>query len=106
MTQRNCKATVRLTESEHRHLKKRAEQFGLSAEALIRSLIMGLEVKPIPPEKIAELLLRMSAIGNSINLIARDTNITGHVEKEDIDAIKTMLEQLLRQIKSIKYESK
>ena len=105
MTQRNCKATVRLTESEHRHLKKQAEQFGLSAEALIRSLIMGLEVKPIPPEKLAELLLRTSAIGKSINLIARDANITGRAEKEDIDAIKAMLEQLSHQIKNIKFES-
>ncbi len=91
MAQRNCKATVRLTESEHRHLKKLAEQFGLSAEALIRSLIMGLDVKPIPPEKLAELLLRTSAIGISINLIARDANLTGRIEKEILTLSKPCL---------------
>ena len=100
MNQRSIKISVRLNDSEHRRLKKQSELSGLSGEALIRSLILSLDIRPIPPEQLAEILRQLSAIGNNINQIARVANGTGRIPKEDIDAIKSMLAQIWHHVKA------
>lgn len=82
-------------------MKKQAKLSGLSMEALIRSLIMGIDIKPVPPDQLAEICHQLSAIGNNINQIARVANGTGRIDKENIDAITFMQMQIWRQIKSI-----
>lgn len=69
-------------------------------EALIRFLIMGTNVKPIPPDQLGGVLRHLAAIGNNINQIARVANGTGHIGKDDIDAIKSMQAQIWRQVKA------
>jgi hypothetical protein len=51
---------------------------------------MGIDIKPIPADQLGEIRRQLSSIGNNINQIARVANGTGHIDKEDIDAIKTM----------------
>jgi len=74
---------------------------GLSGEALIRSLIMGLDVRPIPPDQLSEILRQLSSIGNNINQIARVANGTGRIGKEDIDTIKSMQTLIWNQVKGL-----
>lgn len=100
MNPRTIKISVRLSKREHDHLKKQSELSGLSRESLIRSLIMGTDIKPIPAEQIGEIRRQLSSVGNNINQIARVANGTGHIDKEDIDAIKTMQTQIWRQVKA------
>lgn len=64
------KLTVRVTEREYEHLKVLSEQSGLKMEPTIRKLIMGVELRPRPPDAYADLLRELSAIGNNINQIA------------------------------------
>lgn len=100
MNPRTIKISVRLSQSEHNHLKKQIKISGLSGEALIRSLIMGTDIKPIPADQIGEIRRQLSSVGHNINQIARVANGTGHIDKEDIDAIKTMQTQIWRQVKA------
>lgn len=100
MNPRSIKISVRLKPGEHDHLKKQSQLSGLSMESLVRSLIMGIDVKPIPPDQLSEIRRQLSAIGNNINQIARVANGTGHIGKEDIDAIKSMQTQIWRQVKT------
>ncbi len=71
MNPRSIKISVRLNSSEHDHLKKQSQLSGLSMESLVRSLIMGIDVKPIPPDQLSEIRRQLSAIENNINQIAR-----------------------------------
>lgn len=100
MRARSRNKLIRLSTEEYAHLKKQSKLSGLSGEALIRSLIMGTDIKPIPVDQIGEIRRQLSSIGNNINQIARVANGTGHIDKEDIDAIKTMQVQIWRQVKS------
>ena len=100
MRTRGIKISVRLNQSEHAHLMKQTGKSGLPMEVLVRSLIMGTDVKPIPPDQLGEIRRQLSSIGNNINQIARVANGTGHIDKEDIDAIKSMQTQIWRQVKS------
>ena len=100
MRTRGIKINVRLNQNEHEHLLKQAEKSGLPKEVLIRALIMGIDVKPIPPDQLSEILRQLSAIGNNINQIARIANTTGRISREDIDALKIMQQQIWRQVKS------
>jgi len=97
---RGIKISVRLNQSEHNHLMKQAKESGLPKEVFIRSLIMGTDIKPIPVDQLGEIRRQLSSIGNNINQIARVANGTGHIDKEDIDAIKTMQTQIWRQVKA------
>ena len=100
MRARNRNKLVRLNVEEYAHLKKQSKISGVSGETLIRSLIMGIDIKPIPPDQLGEIRRQLSAIGNNINQIARVANGTGHIEKEDIDAITSMQAQIWRQVKA------
>lgn len=100
MRARSKNKLIRFNDVEYDHLKKQAKLSGLPVESLIRSLVMGIDVKPVPPNQLGEILRQLSAIGNNINQIARIANGTGRVSREDIDAIKAMQAQLWLQVKS------
>lgn len=101
MRERSRNKLIRLNAEEYAHLNKQAKESGLSGEALIRSLIMGIDIKPIPADQLGEIRRQLSSIGNNINQIARVANGTGRIDKEDIDAIKTMQMQIWRQVKAL-----
>ena len=58
--------TLRLSADEYSHLKQQAEATGLKMEPLLRQLIMGVNLRPRPPDSYAALLRELSAIGNKI----------------------------------------
>lgn len=93
--------SLRLNETEYAHLKRLSETCGLKLEPTIRSLIMGADLKPRPPEVYAELLRQVSAIGNNINQIARVANGTGRVRQTEIDALQDMLSEVWRLVKAL-----
>ena len=101
MRKRMIKISVRLNEQEHAHLKRLSETTGLKMEPLIRQLILGRDVKPRPPENLAELLRQISAMGNNINQIAKVTNSSKFIRSEDIEAIQKMQDELWQAIKEL-----
>ena len=86
--------TLRLNATEYAHLCRQAEVTGLKKEPLVRQLIMGVNLRPRPPDAYAELLRALSAIGNNINQIARTVNARGFATKEDIAAITAAQETI------------
>ena len=66
--------TLRLTTSQYAHLRRQAEASGLKMEPLLRQLIMGVNLRPRPPDTYAALLRELSAIGNNVNQIAHTAN--------------------------------
>lgn len=85
----NTKAILlRLTVEEYAHLKATAETAGLKVEPTIRKLIMGVQLRPRPPDEYAALLRELSAIGNNINQIAYWANARkGITDGEVRDAV-------------------
>lgn len=59
-----------------------AVQVGSSKSAIVRSLIMGAEIKPRPPTEWPELIRQISAIGNNINQLVRVANSEKSVSPE------------------------
>ena len=58
--------TLRLNATEYAHLCRQAEVTGLKKEPLVRQLIMGVNLRPRPPDAYAELLRALSAIGDEL----------------------------------------
>lgn len=76
-----------LDDKEYSHLQKQCEISGLTASALIRKHIMGVQIRPRPPDTYAALLRELSAIGNNINQIAHWSNAQKSIyEPEIVDA--------------------
>ena len=91
--------TLRLNAAEYAHLCQQAEVTGLKKEPLVRQLIMGVNLRPRPPDELPELLRQLSGIGTNINQIAKVANASGYVRKEDIQSIMEMQAALWRVVK-------
>lgn len=86
--------TLRLNAAEYAHLCQQAKAAGLKKEPFIRTLIMGVNLRPRPPDEYAEIRRQLAAIGNNINQIARAVNARGFASGEDIAAITTAQETI------------
>lgn len=92
---------LRLSDEEWNYLKKNVAISCLNTQSYLRALIMGMEIKPRPPERTAAIYRELSAIGININQIARTANARQSVRQSDIDAIKYLLEQLWGKIREL-----
>ena len=88
-----------LDDREYKHLLKQRSVSGLSVSALIRHSVMGVELRPRPPDAYAALLRELSAIGNNINQIAHNTNARKEAGQTDIDEAVKLVRQAYRLIK-------
>ena len=86
--------TLRLNAAEYAHLCQQAKAAGLKKEPFIRTLIMGVNLRPRPPDEYAEIRRQLAAIGNNINQIARAVNARGFAAKEEIAAITAAQEMI------------
>ena len=86
-----------LDDREYKHLLKQCSISGLNTSALIRHSVMGVELRPRPPD--AALLRELSAIGNNINQIAHNTNAKKEAEAAEVDEAVKLVYQALRLVK-------
>lgn len=93
------KLTVRVTEREYEHLKALSEQSGLKMEPAIRKLIMGVELRPRPPDAYADLLRELSAIGNNINQIAYWANAKRGIPDNRVQEAQALVQKAFRLLK-------
>lgn len=101
MKKRPIKLSVRVNESEYVHLSTHAHLAGLSKEAFIRKAIMGIHIKPKPPEELHALLYQLSHIGNNINQIARISHITQSVHTDELLSIYAQLDEIQKAVKKL-----
>ena len=93
-TVKKIKLTVRLDEKQYAHLKEQAKISGFKMEPFIRSLIMGSQIKPRPPDEIIKLYRELSAIGNNINQLAYKANGLGVMNVEEVKKMRIALEKI------------
>lgn len=91
--------TLRLNATEYAHLRRQAEATGLKMEPLIRQLIMGVTLRPRPPDEYAALLRELSAIGNNVNQLAHQANARGEATQAEIDGAVGLVRQAWRLVK-------
>ena len=101
MKVRDRRITIRLTNAEREHLQTQADRAGLGVEPFVRSLIMGAEIRPRPPDELPELIRQLAAIGNNINQLTRIANRSKYVRREDIQRLDELLGQAWEKVKSI-----
>lgn len=73
-----------LNDAEHDRLMRQCAVTGLNANAYIRKLIMGENLRPRPPDAYAALLRELSAIGGNVNQLARRANARGQAARTEI----------------------
>ena len=91
--------TLRLNANEYAHLKQQAEATGLKMEPLLRHLILGVQLRPRPPDTYAALLRELSAIGNNVNQLAHQANARGEATTAEISEAARLVRQAVRLVK-------
>lgn len=81
MRKRSNRVVFYVDDKELKHLNKNCAVSGMRREQFLRQLIMGVELKPRPPDSYKELARELSAIGNNINQIAHLANSTGQAQQ-------------------------
>ncbi|MFR3921660.1 MAG: relaxase/mobilization nuclease domain-containing protein [Dysosmobacter welbionis] len=66
--------TLRLDAAHYARLTETARTAGLKIEPMLRQLIMGVNLRPRPPDTYAALLRELNAIGNNVNQLAYQAN--------------------------------
>ena len=95
------RVSLRLDSTEYAHLKQLSMDTGLKMEPVIRRLIVGAELRPRPPDKLAELLRQLSGMAVNINQIAKVANASGFIRMEDIAHIKMVQGMLWQAVKEL-----
>lgn len=96
---RNRHVSVWLTDAELAHLRKQAAAAGLGIDPFLRSLILGVQLRPRPPDTYAALLRELSAIGNNINQIAHTVNGQKYAADSQIDHAVALVHRAWRLVK-------
>ena len=91
--------TIRLTADEYAHVKQLSKDSGLKMEPAIRRLIMGVNLRPRPPDAYADLLRALSAIGNNINQLAHQANTRGVATGDEITEALRLVRQATRLVR-------
>lgn len=96
---RNWHVSVWLNDAELGHLRRQAAAAGLGVDPFLRSLILGVELRPRPPDTYAALLRELSAIGNNINQIAHTVNAQKYAADGQVDRAVALVQRAWRLVK-------
>lgn len=80
MRNRNIRKQVWLNREEANLLRKKAKKTGLNESELIRSYILGIEVREKPDDRFYEVMKQLSSIGNNLNQIAKKANAFNFID--------------------------
>lgn len=90
---------LRLDAAELARLDALVQNSGMKREQVLRKLILGVELRPRPPDTLGALLRELSAIGNNVNQIAYWANARRGITDERIQEAQELVRQALRLIK-------
>ena len=97
----NRQAHLWLSERENTRLDRLAKTAGCSRSAVMRSLIMGAEIRPRPPAEWPELVRQVSAIGNNINQLVRVANSEKTVEPQVLQDVMRLQAAVWEKVKNL-----
>ena len=93
MLTRPIQIIVRLSADEHKKLKNDVQKTGYTQTAYIRSLLNKSVPKEKPDDRFYEVMRQLSAIGNSMNQIARKANALGFIDALEYKQQADLLQQ-------------
>ena len=99
MRTRNCHISVWLNTQELEHLRKQSQASGLGMDPFIRQLIMGVQLRPRPPDTYAALLRELNAIGNNVNQLAFQANARGEATQEEIHEAALLVREAVQLVR-------
>ena len=80
-------------------MKELSDTTGLKMEPVLRKLVMGVQLRPRPPDTYAALLRELSALGNNANQIAHWANLQKSVSEADIRRAAALVYEAWRLVK-------
>lgn len=82
---------VYLSEEEHEALRLLCSTTGLSASCIVRKLILGHTIHPLPPADYITFAQQLRYIGNNLNQLTRKANALNVIDAQRYDeAIKDL----------------
>lgn len=91
--------TLRLDASHYAKLRETAQVTGLKIEPILRQLIMGVQLRPRPPDTYAALLRELNAIGNNVNQLAFQSNARGGATQEEVREAALLVREAVRLVR-------
>ena len=88
--------TLRLDAAHYARLTETARTAGLK---MLRQLIMGVNLRPRPPDTYAALLRELNAIGNNVNQLAYQANARGAATQDEIREAARLVRQAVRLVR-------
>ena len=88
-----------LNDTEYRHLTEQCTVTGLTASALVRNIVMGVELRPRPPDTYKALLRELHAIGNNVNQIAKWANAKKGITDPEMETAAALVRKAWRLVK-------
>ena len=101
MRKRSRIVPLHLTTAELRHLDEQCRKAGLSREAFLRSLILGMEIRPRPCVHHAELLRQVAGLCNNANQLARVANTYGVADSHAVEEMTRLAQAVWNDIKEL-----
>ena len=96
---RDIKKQTWMNKPEALSLARKAKKAGLTEAALIRSLVSGYEPKEKPDDRFYDVMRQLSAIGNSMNQIARKANALGFIDALEYKQQADLLQQFQLEVR-------
>lgn len=100
MRKRNHVIPLHLNAKELGYLEKQVKQSGLAREELLRSLIMGTELRAKPCLHHADLLHKVAGLCNNANQLARIANTYGEADQQSIEEMIRLARQIWKEVKN------
>ena len=100
MRKRNHVIPLHLNAKELGYLEKQVKQSGLAREELLRSLIMGTELRAKPCTHRADLLRKAAGLCNNANQLARIANTYGEADQQSIEEMIHLARQIWKEVKN------
>ena len=91
--------TLRLDSAHYARLTETARTAGLKIEPMLRQLIMGVDLRPRPPDTYAALLRELNAIGNNVNQLAYQANARGETAQDEIREAARLVRQAVQLVR-------
>lgn len=91
--------TLRLDAAHYAKLRETAQVTGLKIEPMLRQLIMGVQLRPRPPDTYAALLRELNAIGNNVNQLAFQANARGGATQEEVREAVLLVREAVRLVR-------
>ncbi len=99
MRERKHTLMLYLSDKEYEHLERNLKKTGISKSSFIRKLILGIEIRPRPPDEYLRLIREVNAIGNNINQIAHIANAEQHISQDKIAEVIQLQNDLIRAVR-------